>query len=180
MAAGRNPWRQLVQRAGLPEPPYVVALRPDPGLADREKKDMAARLSRYETQLAERLGGGDVQQALAAFSAEQEAKTAELTARDQAAPKPRFVSDPPLTLDDVPFEQGRLANGVPLVRVHFDTTPFTDVAVAISPASRPRSGSYFHFWMRSSPVRASRRATARLLTTLKPGSAAKARSIASP
>ena len=130
LGAGRNPWRAVVRRAGLTDPPYVVALRPDPSLAERERKDAATRLKRQESQIAERLGGGDVQVGLAKFRAEQEAATAALEARDRALPKPKFVANPPLTLDDAAFTESKLAGRVPLVQVYFPTTPFTDVAVA--------------------------------------------------
>jgi Zn-dependent M16 (insulinase) family peptidase len=130
MAAGRNPWRTLLRRAGLGEPPYVVAARPDPSLAQQEKQERDARLTARRAEVTARLGGGDPARALVALKAEYEAKTAELDARDRAIPTPEFVRDPPLTLDDVPFERATMASGPTLVRVHFATTPFTDVAVA--------------------------------------------------
>jgi Zn-dependent M16 (insulinase) family peptidase len=130
LAGGANPWRSLLARARLTETPYLSAVKPDPGLAERARAETAERLARHERAIADRLGGGDAAKGLAALRAEYDARTRELDERDRAVRKPEFVSDPPLTLDDAPFEQTRLAGTVPLVRVHFETTPFTDVAVA--------------------------------------------------
>jgi Zn-dependent M16 (insulinase) family peptidase len=103
LTAGRNPWRGLVLRAGLSELPYAVALRPDHALGEREKKEIAARVRRYEVRLADRLGDGDVQKALAAFQAEQDAKTAELAARDQAITQATIRLGPPPDAGRCPF-----------------------------------------------------------------------------
>jgi Zn-dependent M16 (insulinase) family peptidase len=136
LAAGANPWRGLVERAGLAAPPYVSALRPDPALAERERAETSARLAQQEREVADRLGHGDPQKGLAALRAEHDARTAELEARDRTIPTPRFAARPPLTLDDAPFEQARVA-GVPLVRVHFDTTAFTHVGLAFDLSAVP-------------------------------------------
>ncbi|HEY2941637.1 MAG TPA: hypothetical protein VGN09_04310 [Vicinamibacteria bacterium] len=136
LAAGANPWRVVVERAGLAAPAYVSALRPDPGLAERERAETSARLAQREREVADRLGHGDAQKGLAALRAEHDARTAELEARDRTIPTPRFAASPPLTLDDAPFEQARVA-GVPLVRVHFDGTAFTHVGLAFDLSSVP-------------------------------------------
>jgi Zn-dependent M16 (insulinase) family peptidase len=136
LAAAANPWRELVERAGLAAPPYVSALRPDPGLAERERAQTSARLAQHEREVADRLGQGDAQKGLAALRAEHDARTAELEARDRTIPTRRFAASPPLTLDDAPFEQARVA-GVPLVRVHFDSTAFTHVGLAFDLSAVP-------------------------------------------
>ncbi|TPW18709.1 MAG: hypothetical protein FD126_3346, partial [Elusimicrobia bacterium] len=72
---------------------------------------------------------GGPQAALSRFRAEAASRTAALADLDRALPAPAFVGDPPLTLDDVDFVEGRLPSGPPLLRTHFGSTPFTDLSL---------------------------------------------------
>jgi Zn-dependent M16 (insulinase) family peptidase len=126
--SGKNFWKAVIERSGMDQEPLVSAVRPDKSLLERERSEKTARLQAAQRELLARHGAKDVQEALLRHKAEVEAKTAELAERDRAVPRPRFVEDPPLTLDDgVDVEEGTLAGASRLVVSRFPSTPFTDL-----------------------------------------------------
>lgn len=125
--SGQNLWKEIAVRAGVLEMPYVSAVRPDAELLRRQKEDKRARLAAREAELVGKFKTPDPQAALRRFGAEIQAKTEELEALDRQIPKPSFVRNPPLTLDEVDYAVERLASGPKMVRTHFGQTPFTEV-----------------------------------------------------
>ncbi|MBI4667690.1 MAG: hypothetical protein HY747_00660, partial [Elusimicrobia bacterium] len=124
--AGENPWTKIAQEAGLFKTPLVSAVKPDPGLAAAQKKETEERIRAQEGRLKQTYGTKDLQEALARFKKDYDRKTQELEARDQKIRKPSFVKDPPLTLDELDYSQKKI-KGIPLVRTHFGSTPFTSI-----------------------------------------------------
>jgi Zn-dependent M16 (insulinase) family peptidase len=125
--SGANPWAPLIERSGLLQAPYVSAVKPDAALLAKDKADKQNRLDADLSDIEKSEGETDPQKALEKFAADASSKTAELAARDAAIPRPDFVKDPPLTLDDVDYkvETGKAGRGV--VRTLFGSTPFTEV-----------------------------------------------------
>ncbi|MFA5141035.1 MAG: hypothetical protein WC728_17545 [Elusimicrobiota bacterium] len=126
--SGKNFWKAVIERSGMDGEPLVSAVRPDKSLLEDEKAEKARRLKAAEEELRARYGAKDGQEALAKYKAETDARTAELAERDRGIERPRFVEDPPLTLDDgVDVEEGPLVGASRLVTSRFPSTPFTDL-----------------------------------------------------
>ena len=104
---GANPWRAIAIRAGLHGVPYASAVRADPGAVAAERKAREARLAARVKEAQARLAMGDSQAALRKLKEESDAATAAIEARDQALPRPAFLANPPLVLDDAPFTRAR-------------------------------------------------------------------------
>ena len=140
--SGKNPWSAIAKQAGLLELSYVSAVKPDAGILHGERKDTIKRLAVHKKKLMQRFGVDDLQLALAKLKSEIEVKTQELEARDRNIPKPGFVKDPPLTLDDIDYTQERLSAGPKLVRTHFGSTPFTDIHILFDLTRVPEEDLY--------------------------------------
>jgi predicted Zn-dependent peptidase len=141
LEGGANPWQAIAARAGLLGSPYASGVRADPAAPGRERRARERRLATRLGESKQRLGTGDAQAALRRLKEESEAAVAAIEARDRQLPRPAFLADPPMTLDDAPFERGTLAGGVPVVRALFPSTVFTDLSVAfdlngVAPAER--------------------------------------------
>ncbi|MFH1724819.1 MAG: hypothetical protein ABII00_09380 [Elusimicrobiota bacterium] len=130
LKSGDNFWESVILRNGLDKEPIVSAVRPDKSLLESDRKAKAERLKAHEARLLRKFGTKDAQRALARHKTEQEKKTAELKEQEESVKRPRFVGDPPLTLDEmIDWEEGVLSGPVRVVTSRFPSTPFTDVHV---------------------------------------------------
>jgi Zn-dependent M16 (insulinase) family peptidase len=127
--SGGNPWKRVLEKAGLLSTPYVGAVRPDPALLAKDKTEKAARMAAGTAKLEAEFKTSDGQAALGRYKADSDVKTAELEALDRQVPRPSFVKDPPLTLDDVEYSTGALFSGPKLTRAWFGSTPFTHISI---------------------------------------------------
>lgn len=123
---GANPWTAAIERLGLLEQPYVAAVRPDAGLLKEQKETKEKRLAEETEEIKKRYGLGQAE-ALKRFSLEYASATAGIEALEKGLPKPGFLKRPPLTLDEVDWDRGRLASGPRVTRTRFSSTPFTDL-----------------------------------------------------
>ena len=123
ISGGKNIWRDYLPKwkiAGVT--PFVEAARPDPALADREAREREERVAAEVARLKEKYGAGTDQQALQRYRAEYDAASAAIEKAAKGAAMPKFIDQPPMTLDDqLDYKQTRLAGGVPLVSSTFDS-----------------------------------------------------------
>ncbi len=126
--AGKNPWTAAIERAGMLEPPYISAVLPDPGLLEQQKTRKQERLKAKAAELASAYGLPEAR-ALERYRAEADSATAVLEALGRGSPKPSFLREPPLELDQLDWKESRLPCGPRLVTTRFQT-PFTDISVA--------------------------------------------------
>ncbi len=121
LASGGNVWSDAVDRWRLLETqPWLLAARPVPELIDGARAERDARLAAESGRLQSVYGTDDAQAALARFRADYDARTLEIEAAAAAAPPPRFVDGPPMTLDDALQYEVADVGGVPLVASVFD------------------------------------------------------------
>ncbi len=100
MASG-NVWSELISRFELDRPPTVVAAHPDTSLPQRLVREKEKRLRVAAEELHRRYPGGSVQDALRGYQTDSDRATAVLDESSGRIARPGFVSDPPLTLDEM-------------------------------------------------------------------------------
>ncbi len=94
-------WPRLVRRFDLGVPRLVICVYPDTALPAALEAAKAERLAAGLARLGRELGLEDAQETLRRYRAEFEAATAELDVLERDIARPGFLTDPPLTLDDL-------------------------------------------------------------------------------
>lgn len=134
LASGQNPWRSLIERAGVQGPlPYAVAAISDPGMIEKSESDRRARVAAYIQELKLKYGVTTDEEAIDRFRAEYDARTALIDSAAATIPMPGFINDPPMTLDDqLRFGVGKLPGGGTEVNSTFDNMTGVTVGLAFS------------------------------------------------
>ncbi len=143
LATNKNFWKDKLrawQIAGVT--PYAVAAKPSPGLIAREDSERLARSNAEGERLAKVYGVTDAQQAIQRYRTEYDAESAKIDEEAKKIPKAKFVSSPPMTLDDqLQYQQSAVA-GLPMVASTFDNmtsaTLGLDLRVDTVPAEQLR------------------------------------------
>lgn len=141
LALDRNLWRDALERWRLvTRAPYAVGAAPGPEYLDREARAKEERLAAQLRALRERTGASDDQEALRRFQAEFDAATLALESAETNEALPRFISDPPLTLDDaLDYRTGRLAIGIPWLAATFEAMNSSWIGLALRMDVLPES-----------------------------------------
>ncbi|MBM3318880.1 MAG: hypothetical protein FJY75_13615, partial [Candidatus Eisenbacteria bacterium] len=141
LALDGNIWGEALERWRLvTREPYAVGAAPGPEYLDREAEQRSARLAAHLAGMRERFGAADDQAALRAYQAEFDARTREMEAEEAGDPLPRFIADPPLTLDDaLDYTTGRLVHGVPYLAALFETMSSSTVVLSLRMDVLPES-----------------------------------------
>lgn len=134
LSGTQNPWRGLAEKAKLLTPlPYAVAAVADPELLERSESDRQARVKTFIQQLKQQYGVASDKEAIDKFRQEYDAQTAVIEAEAAKIPMPRFIDNPPMTLDDqLKFQVAELAGGGPLVSSTFDNMTGVTVGLAFN------------------------------------------------
>jgi predicted Zn-dependent peptidase len=109
LLGGGNPWRPIVERAGLLARPHVIAAVPDPALLARDRARREARIRRELRALRTRLRARTEQAALHRFKDEFDAATREIRrattrsgCRASSPTRPWLATTPPSCADSSP------------------------------------------------------------------------------
>ena len=140
LGTGRNFWRGLLAEWKVTgTTPYIVGAKPSPALISTEQAERQQRLDEETARIKARFKLSDTQEALKRYGAQVDAEFAAIEKATAVAPLP-FVKSPPMTLDDgLAHETMRLAAGVPLVAVRFDSMTGATTGVALRLDGVPRS-----------------------------------------
>ncbi len=128
-----NVWARYLEEWKLFDAePWVLAAKPNPQLTALERQAREAR----STDELERLMGvysvGDGQEALVRYRADYEADTAAIEAMASGVAPPRFVDDPPLTLDDqLDYELSETDGGIPFLLSTFESMTSATAGIAL-------------------------------------------------
>lgn len=133
LAADANPWRELLPAWGLVNTvPVAGAARPSPELAAELRAERAERIRLHVAELQRRHATDDAAAAIAACREEYDAESARLEELAAQVETPRFIDDPPMTLDDqLAWERRELPGGVPAVVSTFEGMASSTVGLAL-------------------------------------------------
>lgn len=130
-ASPRNPWRDRIQAWGLSGEPYGVVTRPSPALRARLDEDRAARVRKEIARLVAAHGARDADEALRLRRDEIARASEEIARATASVPMPPFVSDPPMTPDDLLAFRVEARRGIPVVASTFETMKSATVGLAL-------------------------------------------------
>ncbi len=133
VARGKNPWRERVARWGLATvAPYAAAATPSPEMVASEDAARKQRAAAEAERLTREYQVSDVQQAIALYRRDYEAKTLELKEAERSDSGLRFVDDPPLGLDpELVYRVDRPAALPPLVVSSFHGMSSATIGLAL-------------------------------------------------
>jgi len=133
LAEKENIWRGLIDEWRLLDAdPHVVGVRPSPELLREARASKVERLARFLAHCRNHYQTVDEQEAIARYKADFDATTAELEALAAEDQLPRFIDDPPLTLDDqLDYEMLTLPAGPPLMAATFDNMSSATLGIAL-------------------------------------------------
>jgi hypothetical protein len=132
LLSGKNFWRDFAKKWGLLENmPYAVAARPDPDLLKQTQKAQDGRIDDFIRNLKTQYGVGSDAEAIAYFKVNYDQKTSLIDDVAKKISMPKFIDNPPLTLDDqLDYTVENLPGGRQLVTSIFDnmTSAMTGLA----------------------------------------------------
>jgi Zn-dependent M16 (insulinase) family peptidase len=133
IASDRNIWRDyLTQWKILGVMPYMEASKPNPELIRQEQKEREERAAAETARLRAAYHAATDKEALQRCRDEYDATTAALEKSAANMAPPKFIDNPPLTLDDqLDFKTLALAGGVPLVESTFDSMTSATTGIAL-------------------------------------------------
>ncbi|MCX5782886.1 MAG: hypothetical protein NTW04_00330, partial [Elusimicrobia bacterium] len=125
--SGKNVWRRVLQKYGLLKPFSISAVKPNPALIEKQKRQKIKRLALAKSALLKRSHADEK----TAFESELK-KYAETTKQLEnigvSSEKPSFVENPPLTLDEgIKFSEKQIC-GSPLILCSAGETSFSDIS----------------------------------------------------
>ena len=131
LAASRgNAWRDRLRRWGLVGvAPYAVSVCPDPRLLEKERIEKENRLQSARVELDARFEA-EGEDSLRLFREEYDLRSDEIDSSAESIEMPRFVDDPPMTIDDHLQYSCRSICGVPTVESVFDHMSGATVGLA--------------------------------------------------
>jgi Zn-dependent M16 (insulinase) family peptidase len=123
----------------LNDEPWVLAAKPNPELAARQLQERADRAAAEVARLKAAYGVATGQEAIARYRDEYDKATVAIDAAAARATAPRFVDNPPLTLDDeLQFKTTPLAGGIPMVASTFSSMTSATAGLALRLDGVPR------------------------------------------
>ena len=133
LALDDNFWKEYIDHWRiLTIQPYAVGAAPSPELLAREAEAKKARIAGYIDDFKKKYKVDDPQKAIAKYKEEFDKKTAELEAMASKDELPRFIDNPPMTLDDqLKYEILTLPGGIPLVASSFENMTSSEIGIAL-------------------------------------------------
>jgi Zn-dependent M16 (insulinase) family peptidase len=129
----RNIWRDYLTQWKLTGvTPYVEAAKPSAALIQQEERERDQRAAAEVERLKDEYHAPSGVEAIRRYRDEYDAATAEIDRAGQGITPPKFVDNPPRTLDDLlDFKSTKLANGVPLVTSTFDSMTSATTGISL-------------------------------------------------
>jgi Zn-dependent M16 (insulinase) family peptidase len=133
IAEGANFWTEYIDAWRLLDVPYGGATTGDPSLLETSEREREERIRKHVDDLRTAFGGASDEEAVARFRERYDANTAVIEAEAATIGMPRFVQEPPLSLDDqLRYETDRLPGGGALVASSFENITSGTVGFAFS------------------------------------------------
>jgi Zn-dependent M16 (insulinase) family peptidase len=133
LASGKNFWRDALKKWQITGvEPYAVAAKASPELVTKLEQERLARSTAEAERLAKQYGVTDTQEAIKRYRTEYDALSATIDAEAKKVAPPKFVDEPPMTIDDqLQFATTTLAHDVPMVASTFDNMTSATTGIAL-------------------------------------------------
>ncbi len=133
LASEDNFWRDYIDHWKLLEVlPYAVGIKPDPQLLQKSISDKASRIDSYIEEYKERYSVDSNIEAITAYKQEFDRNSALIEELSEQQEMPKFIENPPLTLDDqLKYETITLPGGVPFVISTFENMVSSTIGLAL-------------------------------------------------
>jgi Zn-dependent M16 (insulinase) family peptidase len=134
LASKKNFWRDSLKKWGLVggAEPYVVAAKANPEILTREETERLARSNAEAARLAAQYNVTDAHEAIKRYGTESDAASAKIDADAKSVIAPRFVDNPPMTIDDqLQYKTSKLAHDVPVVASTFENMSSATTGMAL-------------------------------------------------
>lgn len=133
LAGNANFWKKYIERWRLMTvKPFAVGSLPSEEILAKEAEAKKDRISGYVEDFKKKYGVADEQAAILKYKEEFDRNTAELQALEASANLPKFIENPPMTLDDqLSYETIMLPGNVPLVASTFENMTSATVGLAM-------------------------------------------------
>src|SRR5688572_14008059 len=129
----RNVWTQYIDKWKLTTTqPWILAARPDAELPRVSQEERNARVANEVARLKQKYALSDDQAALRRYLADYGAETAKIDEAARRVKPPRFIDNPPLTLDDqLDYAVKPVGDGIQLVASTFDSMTSATTGIAL-------------------------------------------------
>lgn len=133
IAGDRNVWTRYIAKWKLTGgEPWILAAKPNPEIPRLAQLEREVRIAAEVTQLKQRYGVTSDQEALRRYAVDYDAETAKIDAAAAQVKPPRFVDNPPMTLDDqLDYRVTQLPDGIPFVVSTFDSMTSATTGLAL-------------------------------------------------
>lgn len=133
LSENKNIWRDLLPAWHLTGvEPYGIAAHPSAALVKQLQQEALDRAAAEAKVLEAKYHVSGEQQAIRLYQKDYDAASAKLDELASAAPTPKFLARPPLTLDDqLEYRESKLAGNVPLVSSYFDNVTSATAGLAL-------------------------------------------------
>jgi Zn-dependent M16 (insulinase) family peptidase len=141
----KNFWKEYIDKWGLLETrPYGIASCPSPSLQVSLEKSRTERIAAFVKNLKNQYGANSDSAAIRDFKADYDAKTRVIDSAAAAIIMPKFVDNPPLTLDDnLKYSVGELPGGGQMVTSTFENMTSATAGLAFRMDVLPESLLFF-------------------------------------
>jgi len=141
LASKRNFWKEYITKWKLLNTkPYGIAARPDPALITSSEEARKGRIDAFVTKLESQFKVNTSELALNAYQKEYDKNSATIDSEAATIKMPKFVDNPPLTLDDqLKYTVEPLPGGGQCVFSQFDNITSTTTGLCLNLYTVPES-----------------------------------------
>ncbi len=145
LASGKNFWRGYIEKWGLLKTkPFGVAARANADMLRQSEAARKQRIDAFTAGLRKQYGVEDDDEAMKLFKADYDVKTAIIDEEAKKIVMPKFVDNPPLTLDDqLRYSEEKLPDGGPLVVSTFESMTSATAGLAFDMHVIPESHLHY-------------------------------------
>jgi Zn-dependent M16 (insulinase) family peptidase len=138
LAGNTNIWTRYIEKWKLApsrqsRPPWIGAIKPAAGLAAQQQREREERVNAEVARLKSVFGVNDDQAALRRFRTDYDAATTVIDKASANVMPPKFIDNPPMTLDDqLDFKVSQVEGSVSMVASTFDTMTSATTGISLN------------------------------------------------
>ena len=134
LADNTNIWTRYIAKWKLTTTqPWIGASKPNAALIAQQQTERDARVKSEIANLKVKYKASDDQEALRKYQAAYDAASGTIDQAAAKVPSPKFIDNPPLTLDDqLDYKVSKLADGIPMVASTFDSMTSATTGISLN------------------------------------------------